>query len=57
MSKSIFDPMSLRFSKIIATWLATLQPQIGKFYSNSRLNSKMGVAYNKKLKSKEIRLN
>ena len=25
---SIFDPLSLRFSKIVATWLATVEPQI-----------------------------
>ena len=28
ISNSIFDPLSLRFSKIVATWLATVEPQI-----------------------------
>ena len=28
ISNSIFDPLSLRFSKIVATWQATVEPQI-----------------------------
>ena len=28
INNSIFDPRSLRFSKIVATWLATVEPQI-----------------------------
>ena len=28
ISNSIFDPLSLRFSKIVGTWLATVEPQI-----------------------------
>ena len=28
ISNSIFDPLSLRFSEIVATWLATVEPQI-----------------------------
>ena len=28
ISNSIFDPLSLIFSKIVATWLATVEPQI-----------------------------
>ena len=27
-SNSIFDPLSLRFSKIVATWLATVESQV-----------------------------
>ena len=28
ISNSIFDPLSLRFSKIVAPWLVTAEPQI-----------------------------
>ena len=39
ISNSIFDPLSLRFSKIIATWLATLEPLTENSYHLSGLKS------------------
>ena len=41
ISNSIFDPLSLRFSKIVASWLATLEPQIGNNYQLLSLKSEI----------------
>ena len=41
MSNSISDSLSLRFSKIVSTWLATLEPQIGNSKPLLGLKSKI----------------